>query len=119
MQQKEAYFQWGGEISGLGGRIRKWLGLAKPVTDGELARWSELVYQNCTLCGRCSMVCPVGNDISVPQQAAGEMRDYGPSSSACRVSAPESTPFFRTPSATDFLLSHHNAGECHGPDRQY
>ena len=23
-------------------------------------------------------------DISVPQQAAGEMRDYGPSSSACR-----------------------------------
>ncbi|WP_419618827.1 hypothetical protein [Thiolapillus sp.] len=35
------------------------------------------------------------------------------------VSAPESTPFFRTPSATDFLLSHHNAGECHGPDRQY
>ena len=36
-----------------------------------------------------------------------------------KVSAPESTPFFRTPSATDFLLSHHNAGECHGPDRQY
>ena len=38
---------------------------------------------------------------------------------ALYVSAPESTPFFRTPSATDFLLSHHNAGECHGPDRQY
>ncbi len=48
----------------LPGRIKKWLGLTKPVTDEELAQWSELVYQNCTLCGRCSMVCPVGNDIT-------------------------------------------------------
>jgi Fe-S oxidoreductase len=46
------------------GRVKKLVGLSRPVTDAELAEWSELVYHACTLCGRCSMVCPVGNDIS-------------------------------------------------------
>ncbi|GIK26223.1 MAG: heterodisulfide reductase [Betaproteobacteria bacterium] len=46
------------------GKLAKLVGLAKPVTDAELAEWSELVYDSCTLCGRCSMVCPVGNDIA-------------------------------------------------------
>ena len=46
------------------GRVKKLIGLSKPVTDEELAEWSELVYHGCSLCGRCSMVCPVGNDIS-------------------------------------------------------
>ena len=45
------------------GRLAKMVGLAKPVTDEELAEWQELVYNSCTLCGRCSVVCPVGNDI--------------------------------------------------------
>jgi Fe-S oxidoreductase len=45
------------------GRLYALLGLAKPVTDAELADWSELVFDSCTLCGRCSMVCPVGNDL--------------------------------------------------------
>lgn len=45
------------------GRLGKMLGLSKPVTDEELAEWKPLVYDSCTLCGRCSMVCPVGNDI--------------------------------------------------------
>ncbi len=48
----------------LPGRIKKWLGLGKPITDEELAEWSVYAYQNCSLCGRCSMVCPVGNDIT-------------------------------------------------------
>ena len=46
------------------GRSLKALGLGKPVTDEELGKWEELVYDSCTLCGRCSMVCPVGNDIA-------------------------------------------------------
>lgn len=46
------------------GRIKKLIGLSKPITDEELGQWSELVYHACSLCGRCSMVCPVGNDIS-------------------------------------------------------
>jgi Fe-S oxidoreductase len=45
------------------GRLAKMVGLAKPVTDAELAEWQELVYNSCTLCARCSAVCPVGNDI--------------------------------------------------------
>jgi Fe-S oxidoreductase len=45
------------------GRLGKMVGLSKPVTDDELEDWSELVYDSCTMCGRCSLVCPVGNDI--------------------------------------------------------
>jgi Fe-S oxidoreductase len=45
------------------GRLKKMVGLSKPVTDAELDQWQELVYNSCTLCGRCSAVCPVGNDI--------------------------------------------------------
>lgn len=44
------------------GRLAKAVGLVKPVTDEELAAWSPLVYDACTLCGRCAMVCPVGLD---------------------------------------------------------
>lgn len=46
------------------GKLARLTGLAKPVTDAELAEWSPLVYDSCTLCGRCSVVCPVGNDIT-------------------------------------------------------
>ncbi|MBU0622615.1 MAG: (Fe-S)-binding protein [Gammaproteobacteria bacterium] len=46
------------------GRLGKMLGLSRPVTDAELTEWEPLVYDSCTLCGRCSMVCPVGNDIT-------------------------------------------------------
>lgn len=45
------------------GRLMKRLHISRPVTDAELAEWQELVYNSCTLCGRCSVVCPVGNDI--------------------------------------------------------
>ncbi len=54
---------WESEYT-LFGRLKKVLGLAKPVTDEMLQEWEPLVYDACTLCGRCSMVCPVGNDIS-------------------------------------------------------
>jgi Fe-S oxidoreductase len=45
------------------GRLAKMAGLAKPISDEELESWTELVYDSCTLCGRCSLVCPVGNDL--------------------------------------------------------
>lgn len=53
---KQEYTFWG--------RYMKAFGMSKPVTDAELGEWSELVYDSCTLCGRCSMVCPVGNDLA-------------------------------------------------------
>ncbi len=46
------------------GKLASMLGVAKKVTDDLLEEWEPLIYDACTLCGRCSMVCPVGNDIS-------------------------------------------------------
>lgn len=54
---------WESEYT-LFGKLKKAIGLAKPVTDELLKEWEPLIYDGCTLCGRCSMVCPVGNDIS-------------------------------------------------------
>jgi len=45
------------------GRIKAKLGLGKEISDEMLAEWEPLLYDSCTMCGRCSMVCPVGNDI--------------------------------------------------------
>jgi Fe-S oxidoreductase len=48
----------------LWGRIKRTLGLSRKVTEQDFADWETLVYDGCSLCGRCSLVCPVGNDIS-------------------------------------------------------
>ena len=44
--------------------VRKWLGLAPEVSAAELAEWSELLYDSCNLCGRCTLACPMGIDIA-------------------------------------------------------
>ncbi len=45
--------------------ITRALGLAVPeVTEAELDAWSPLVFDSCTLCGRCTVVCPMGIDIA-------------------------------------------------------
>ena len=56
----------------LWGRLKSMLGLSKPVTNELLEEWETLIYDGCTLCGRCSMVCPVGNDISYMIRRARE-----------------------------------------------
>ena len=58
-------FTFWGKLTGL-------LGLSKPITDAELEEWEPLIYDSCTLCGRCSMVCPVGNDITYMIRKARE-----------------------------------------------
>ncbi len=47
------------------GRVGKMFGLSAKVDDQLLTEWETKVYDNCTLCGRCSMVCPVGIDIAL------------------------------------------------------
>ena len=45
--------------------VTRALGLAPPeVTAAELNEWSELLYDSCNLCGRCTLVCPMGIDIA-------------------------------------------------------
>jgi len=46
------------------GKFATKLGLIKPFTEEDLSNWEELVYDGCSMCGRCSMVCPVGVDIA-------------------------------------------------------
>ena len=45
--------------------IMRFLGLAPAeVTEEELREWEPLVYDSCTMCGRCTLVCPMGIDIA-------------------------------------------------------
>ncbi len=44
--------------------VRRWLGLAPEIGDDEIRDWQELIYDSCTMCGRCTMVCPMGIDIA-------------------------------------------------------
>jgi Fe-S oxidoreductase len=34
------------------------------ITEADLQEWEELLYDSCTMCGRCTQVCPMGIDIS-------------------------------------------------------
>ena len=40
------------------------LGLKRNVTIEDLEEWQHLLYDSCTVCGRCSLVCPMGIDIA-------------------------------------------------------
>ncbi|MFN3867493.1 MAG: (Fe-S)-binding protein [Hyphomicrobiaceae bacterium] len=41
-----------------------WLGITPRVTEADLAEWEELIFDTCTMCGRCTIVCPMGIDIA-------------------------------------------------------
>jgi len=41
----------------------KWLGGPK-ITEQDLDEWEELLFDSCTMCGRCTQVCPMGIDIA-------------------------------------------------------
>lgn len=57
---KQAYKREAGPFAWL---YRK-LNLKRAVTVEELEEWQELIYDSCTMCGRCTLICPMGIDIA-------------------------------------------------------
>jgi len=57
---RRAYFR---EASPLAPLVRK-LGLVRKPGIRDLEQWQELIYDSCTMCGRCTLVCPMGIDIA-------------------------------------------------------
>ncbi len=57
---RRAYFR---EASPLAPLLRRLNLVRKPGID-DLERWQELIYDSCTMCGRCTLVCPMGIDIA-------------------------------------------------------
>lgn len=41
-----------------------WLGLAPAITEADLKEWEELLFDTCTMCGRCTTICPMAIDIA-------------------------------------------------------
>ena len=41
-----------------------WLGLARRINEDDLKNWEELLFDTCTMCGRCTTACPMGIDIA-------------------------------------------------------
>jgi Fe-S oxidoreductase len=62
---------WQAEYT-LWGRLKGLFGLNPPITDALLTEWEPLLYDSCSMCGRCSLVCPVGNDIQYMIRKARE-----------------------------------------------
>lgn len=65
----------------LSGLLSKLLGRSSRLHEKDFADWEELVYDSCNLCGRCSMVCPVGIDITYmlrKQREAFSLSGYVP-----------------------------------------
>ena len=44
--------------------IFRWFNLKPKVTAAQLDQWQHLLYDSCNLCGRCSLMCPMGIDIA-------------------------------------------------------
>ena len=44
--------------------VHKWFGLTPKISAVELMQWQELLYDSCNMCGRCSLICPMGIDIA-------------------------------------------------------
>lgn len=50
--------------SGAFAPLFKLLGLKKKVTADQLAEWQELLFDSCNMCGRCSLICPMGIEVA-------------------------------------------------------
>jgi len=54
------------------------LGLKREVTADQLAHWQHLLFDSCNMCGRCSLICPMGIDVAaLIEQARHAMFEAG------------------------------------------
>jgi Fe-S oxidoreductase len=44
--------------------LRKALGWASEITEADLRDWEPLIFDTCTMCARCTVVCPMAIDIA-------------------------------------------------------
>lgn len=71
---KQAYKREAGPMAPL----YRWLGLKQAVTAEELGEWQHLLYDSCNLCGRCSLICPMGIDVTgLIEETRRAMADAG------------------------------------------
>jgi Fe-S oxidoreductase len=53
-------------------------GLKREVTADQLAQWQHLLFDSCNMCGRCSLICPMGIDVAaLIEQSRHAMFDAG------------------------------------------
>jgi Fe-S oxidoreductase len=54
------------------------LGLKREVKAEQLVQWQHLLFDSCNMCGRCSLICPMGIDVAaLIEQARHAMFDAG------------------------------------------
>ncbi len=71
---KQAYKREAGAFA----PVFRWLGLKRAVTAEQLTQWQHLLFDSCNLCGRCSLICPMGIDVTeLIEQARHAMFDAG------------------------------------------
>ena len=44
--------------------VFRWFGLKHKVTAEELDEWQHLLFDSCNMCGRCTLICPMGIDVA-------------------------------------------------------
>lgn len=58
--------------------VFRWFGLKPKITAAELESWQHLLYDSCNMCGRCSLICPMGIDVAaLIEQARRGMFEAG------------------------------------------
>lgn len=48
----------------LGGKAKVTLGIEKRISDDDIKEWSVYDFHGCSMCNKCSFVCPMGIDIA-------------------------------------------------------
>jgi len=71
---KQAYKREAGAFAPLA----RLLGFKRAVTAEQLTQWQHLLFDSCNLCGRCSLICPMGIDVAeLIEQARHAMFEAG------------------------------------------